>query len=334
MKRALQSGSTPLQFPRTVWRDWYAWAVYVFACLLPAAFAPALMKSLFAFVARDETFSHIPFVLAVSAGLVFLRRERFFPGTRQWSSVATAITLAGFAAVVLARVNPWHWALSNQISLLLLGLVLAWTGAFGLFFGAHAMRAAYFPLLFLWFAVPLPVPWLAGFVGLLRIGSADAVSGIFHLFHAPVVRHGFEFSLPGVTIRVAEECSGIRSTLALAMAAALAGNFWLRSYWRTQLLCLATIPIAILKNGIRIAALSWLAVSVDPRFLTGSIHHQYGGMIVFVVGLLMLWGVLVALQRMPLRNPVESAARAHANSGPPNVLPQIKMRGGVAGLKS
>jgi len=282
------------------WRAWYAWAGYVFTCLLPAAFAPALMKNLFAFIERNDTFSHVPFVPMVSAGLIFLGRERIFAGEKRWSAAGAASALAGFAAVVTAQVNPWQWTLSNQMTLLLLGFFLVWTGAFGLFFGDHALRAAYFPLLFLGFAIPLPEPFLAGFVGFLRSGSADAVSAIFHLFHAPVVRHGFEFALPGMTIRVAEECSGVRSTLALAMAAALAGNLWLPSFWRTQLLCLAMIPIAILKNALRIATLSWLAVSVDSRFLTGRIHHQYGGMIFFVFGLLMLWGVLMVLQRVQI----------------------------------
>ena len=297
MKRAADGSAAAFYSRSMEWGHWYRLAGYAFACLLPAAFAPALVKSLVGLIARDDTFSHIPFVPLVSAGLLFMGRDRIFAGEGRSSVLLAVIAGAGALSVLMAQANPWHWALANQISALLLGFVLVWTGAFGLFFGDRAMQAAYFPLLFLWFAIPLPEPVLEGFTGFLRACSADAVSAIFHLFHAPVVRHGFEFSLPGMTIRVAEQCSGIRSTLALTMAAALAGNLWLRSFWRTQLLCLAMIPIAILKNALRIAALSWLAVSVDPRFLTGSIHHQYGGMIFFAFGLVMLWGLLVVLQR-------------------------------------
>src|SRR5215469_14934909 len=123
------------------WRDWYAWAGYIFACLLPAAFAPALMKNLFGFIVRDDTFSHIPFVPVVGAGLIFLGRKRIFAGEKRWSAAGAAAALAGFAAVLVAQVNPWQLGLSNQISLLLLGFVLVWTGAFGLFFGNHALRA-------------------------------------------------------------------------------------------------------------------------------------------------------------------------------------------------
>jgi exosortase len=123
------------------------------------------------------------------------------------------------------------------------------------------------------------------------------VSPIFHLFGVPVIRQGFDFALPGVTIRVAEECSGIRSTLAMLITAVVAGHLWLRSFPRTLLLCLATIPISIVKNAVRIAVLSWLAIHVDAQFLLGSIHHEYGGILFFGFGLLQMAALLVLLQR-------------------------------------
>jgi exosortase len=274
------------------------------ACVLPAIFAWDLLKGLLALVLTDETYSHIPFVLAVSVFFLVADRRRIF-GTPdgRWGMPA-AITLAGVAGLVLARANPGHGSESNQISMLVLGFVLLWTGAFGIFFGENSMRAAHFPLFFLWFAIPIPKTALSEMITLLQRGSADAVDVVFRLFHTPVVRQGFDFAFPGITVRVAEECSGIRSTLALVMASVLAGHLWLRSFWRTLFLCLATIPISIFKNALRIAVLSWLAVYVDPRFLTGSIHHQYGGILFFGVGLLLMGIVLALLQRPRLQTSV------------------------------
>jgi len=266
-------------------------------CILPALFMRDLLKDLLALVWEDDAYSHIPFVLAVSAFFLFTDRKRIFAAPAGPRGRPAAIAIAGAAGMALAGVNRWHWSQSSQISLLVLGFVLLWTGAFGICFGENTMRAARFPLLFLWFAIPTPKAVLSEIIALLQRASADAVDVVFRLFHTPAARRGFEFALPGVTIRVAEECSGIRSTLALVMTAALAGHLWLRSFGRSLLLCVAIIPIAILKNALRIAVLSWLAVYVDMRFLTGSIHHQYGGMIFFVVGLLMMWAVLAVLQR-------------------------------------
>ena len=278
-------------------------AGYLLTCILPAVFLWDLTNGLVALILKDETYSHIPFVPVVSAFFIFREYPTIFAQPARGWKISGAIVLAGTASLVLARLNPWHLSQSGQISLLVLGFVLVWAGAFGIFFGEKAMRNASFPLLFLLFAIPIPAPLLSEIIVLLQRGSADAVSVAFRIIGVPAVRHGFDFALPGVTIEVAEECSGIRSTLALVMTAVLAGHLWLRSFPRTLLLCIATVPISIAKNALRIAVLSWLAIYVDPQFLLGNIHHQYGGILFFGFGLLAMGIALILLQRLRLRHP-------------------------------
>ncbi len=76
----------------------------------------------------------------------------------------------------------------------------------------------------------------------------------------------------------------------------LAGHFMLQSVWAKAALTLATLPLLIVKNGIRIVSLSLLSIYVDPRFLSGSLHHQ-GGMVFFILALILLAPVLWLLQR-------------------------------------
>jgi exosortase len=272
-------------------------AGYLLVCILPAVFLPELMNDLRTLILRDETHSHIPFVPLVSAFLLFRECPGIFTRPARGWKVAAAIAFLGIASLFLARWNPWHWSLSIQLSLLVFGFVLAWAGAFGIFFGENAMREASFPLLFLLFAIPIPGPLLSAIIAFLQRGSAEAVSVAFRILGVPAARQGFDFALPGITIQIAEECSGIRSTLALVITAVLAGHLWLRSFPRTLLLCLATVPISVAKNGLRIAVLSWLAIYVDPQFLLGSIHHQYGGILFFGFGLVAMGLALIALQR-------------------------------------
>jgi exosortase len=273
--------------------------VYFLVCMLPAVFLWDLVAKFLALILRDEMYSHIPFVPVVSAFFIFYERETIFAGPAMGWKGAGAVAFVGTTGLALARLNPWHWNTHGQISLLAFGLALAWAGAFGIFFGENAMRAASFPLLFLLFAIPIPAPLLSGTIILLQRGSAEAVGPIFRILGVPAFRQGFDFALPGITIRVAEECSGIRSTLAMFMTAVLAGRLWLRSFPRTLLLCMATIPIAVVKNAVRIAVLSWLAIRIDPQFLLGNIHHEYGGILFFGFGLMTMGLVLVLLQRIP-----------------------------------
>jgi exosortase len=276
---------------------------YLLTCILPAVFLWNLTNVLLALVLRDETHSHIPFVPVVSAFFIFRESPTIFARPARGGKISGALALAGTASLVVARSNLWHWSQSGQVSLLVLGFVLVWAGAFGIFFGENAMREASFPLLFLLFAIPIPAPLLSEIIVLLQRGSAEAVSVAFRIIGVPAVRHGFDFALPGITIQVAEECSGIRSTLALVMIAVLAGHLWLRSFPRTLVLCILTVPISIAKNALRIAFLSWLAIYVDPQFLLGSILHQYGGILFFGFGLLAMGLTLVLLERLRFRLP-------------------------------
>src|ERR1700687_5194105 len=75
----------------------------------------------------------------------------------------------------------------------------------------------------------------------------------------------------------------------------LANPFFLRSTWRRLTLCILVIPIAILKNGLRIVTRSTLAIDVNPGFLHGNLHHQ-GGIVFFVIALLPMALILVLLQ--------------------------------------
>ena len=282
---------------------YFLWTCYALVCVLPGIFLWDLVKNLIELILRNETYSHIPIVPVVAIYLIYIERRSIFHRQAHSRKMAGAIAFAGIASLVLARLNLWNWDPANQASLLVLGLVLLWAGAFGLFFGEAAMRTASFSLAFLVFAIPIPAPLLSEIVGLLQKGSAEAVNVAFRIVGIPFVRQGFDFALPGVTIQVAEECSGIRSTLALFMTAVLAGHLWLRSFPRTFLLCAAMIPIAIVKNALRITVLSWLAVYVNREFLFGSLH-RYGGIPFFGLGLVMMGIVLILLQRARFRVPL------------------------------
>jgi len=110
------------------------------------------------------------------------------------------------------------------------------------------------------------------------------------------LRDGFIFHLPSQSIEVAKECSGIRSSLCLILLTLVIAHESLRGNFRRFVLLLSTVPIVILKNGVRIVTLTLLAIYVDPSFLTGRLHHE-GGIVFFLIGLVMLFPVLRLLRR-------------------------------------
>jgi exosortase len=185
----------------------------------------------------------------------------------------------------------------------MLALVLLWLAGFVLFFGRGALENGRFPLLFLFLTIPFPAALLNHSIYILQKGSADIAEMIFDLVGVPAFREGFVFHLAHFNIEVAKECSGIRSSLALLILALVVGYLFLRTLWKQLVFVIAGLLIMVVKNGVRIATLTILAEYVDPSFLLGRLHHE-GGVVFFLLGLLLLLPILWLLQRG--EKPVES----------------------------
>ena len=151
------------------------------------------------------------------------------------------------------------------------------------------------------FMVPFPSFIRDAIIGFLQRSSADGVELLFSTLGIPVVREGFIFTLSNFTIFVAEECSGIRSFLALIITSLVAGYWFLTSWWARVWLVTVVAPLAIIKNAFRIVGLTLLANYVDPTYLTDSALHRTGGIPLFLLSLVVLVGVVWLLRRWECR---------------------------------
>lgn len=170
-------------------------------------------------------------------------------------------------------------------------------GIFLSLFGAKSFRRALFPLLFLFLMIPIPEHLLQPTVALLQKGSAEMSAILFKLTGTPFLREGTVFALPGTNIDIAPQCSGIRSSIALFITCLLAGHLMLETGWKKLLFLLASIPMAMFKNAVRIVCLSLLAIHVDMSWLTNSRLHSEGGILFFLLGLILLFPLLWLLSR-------------------------------------
>src|SRR5438105_14575605 len=106
----------------------------------------------------------------------------------------------------------------------------------------------------------------------------------------PVFREGNVIQLPAMALEVAEACSGIRSLLSLATLAIIYGYLLER---RTPLrvgLAVASIPIAVAANSLRIVGTGLLVQYWDPDKAEG-FFHTFSGWLIFVVSLMLLFGL-------------------------------------------
>lgn len=252
------------------------------------------LSALVTYSLHNESSSHIVLIPVIAFFLLYLGRQTVFSITSTSIGSGISLALGGVILYWLANRGPLPREGNWLLTLETLSLVLVWVGGFLLCYGFVALRAGAFPLLFLLLMVPLPDVVLDRAIYALQEGSTEIAYLIFQAVGTPVVRHGFLLSVPGVTIEVARECSSIRSSVALFITCLLAAHLYLRTSWKVILLALLSVPLSVIKNGIRIATLTLLSIYVDPGFLTGRLHHE-GGFVFFLVALLILWPVFLRL---------------------------------------
>jgi len=257
------------------------------------------LRPLTAFVSysrASENGSHLILIPVISAWVVFLERDRIFKALGSDGPVGSLL-LAAAAVVALAAFSMGsRLSTVNQLSVYIFALLLVWVAGFAFFFGRRSLERARFPLVFLLLTIPIPDFILDKVIYLLQKGSAEITAVLFDWSGVPVLRDGFVFHLAHVNIEVARECSGIRSSLALLILAILVAHFYLDTFWKQLVLVIAGLFVMILKNGVRIVTLTLLASYVDPGFLYGRLHHE-GGVVFFVLALLMLAPLVWLLER-------------------------------------
>jgi exosortase len=254
------------------------------------------VRNLVLYSLAHESSSHILLVPFAGMWLVYRKRSQIFAGAK--FSVIPGILVVGSGYLFRLLAPPSLVRLGGNSDVFATGLALGMSicGAFLLCYGMSSVRKAIFPLAFLTLMVPLPEAVLDRTIYFLQAGSSATAAILFKVVGVPVLRQGFILSVPGVTIEVAKECSGIRSSLALFITCLIAAQIFLCTVWRRFVFTLLSIPLAILKNGLRITTLTLLSTHVDPGFLTGRLHRE-GGFVFFGLTLTLLVPVLLLMRR-------------------------------------
>jgi exosortase C (VPDSG-CTERM-specific) len=246
--------------------------------------------------AQSDLHSYIPLVPVVTVYLLFIRRGSL--AAAYGSSVFGAFILGGIGLMAFAAGVAWQARLSVNDGLALMALAYVSIIAAGgfLFLGSKWMATAAFPVAFLFFMVPLPDAAATALERASVLASADVSAFLFKITGTPLVRDGQVFMLPGIVLEVAQECSGIRSSWVLFITSLLASHLFLESRWRRIVLVAFVIPLAIVRNAVRILVIGLLCAHIGPHMID-SIIHRRGGPLFFVLSLGPLLLFLLWLRR-------------------------------------
>lgn len=264
---------------------------------------------------NDENYSHgllIPFIIGY---ILWSQRERLARTPIKPS------TLWGGAAVVLALMALWAGTAGAELFMQRVSLVLILAGIVLYFWGFRLLRVALVPLILLLLAIPIPAIIFNKVAFPLQLFASRFAVWSMAALDIPVLRQGNIIELFPLGARetkkleVVEACSGIRSLMTLVTLAVVFAYFthpgkddfdgnkrgrfgWLKSYgfWRSTLMVLAAVPIAILTNALRVSGTGVLARYYGTE-VADSFFHGFSGWVIYIVAFLLLFGFAWILDR-------------------------------------
>ncbi|HWR75706.1 MAG TPA: exosortase A, partial [Thiobacillus sp.] len=145
--------------------------------------------------------------------------------------------------------------------------------------------AAFFPLMFLFFAVPVGEFLIQPLMGV----TADFTVAMLQFTGIPVYREGTFFSIPSGDWSVVEGCSGLRYLIASVTLGVLYAYLTYRSWKRRLLFSLAAIVVPIFANSGRAYMIVMIAHLSDMKLALGVDHYIYGWVFFGLVMLLLFW---------------------------------------------
>jgi exosortase len=229
----------------------------------------------------DPNFSHGFFVPAFTAYVVWqdwAHLRAIVPAPSNWG---LPVILLSLLTLIVGVFGAELFVSRMSLLLLIAGIVIFLRGW-------ATLRAVLFPLLFLVLMVPIPAIVFSQITFPLQILASKLSAWLLPLLGVPVLREGNVINLPAMPLEVAEACSGIRSLLSLTTLAIMYGFLLEKKIGIRILLGLASIPIAVAANGLRIVGTGLLVQYWDPDKAEG-FFHAFSGWLIFVVSLVMLF---------------------------------------------
>lgn len=249
---------------------------------------------------RSETYTHGLIVPPIALWLIWRDRQR--PATVQPQAT-------GWAALPLAGLI-FLWLLGNLTTVnaltqfAVIGIIVM---AIMALVGRQVSKLIAFPLLFLFFAVPIGDFLLPQ----LMEWTADFTVEALRLSGIPVFREGQNFVIPSGHWSVVEACSGVRYLIASLTVGALYAYLTYTSLKRRLIFILVSLLVPILANWLRAYIIVMLGHLSGNKLAAGVDHLIYGWVFFGVVIIIMFAiGARWAEPMQPAQQPGSTTCKA------------------------
>lgn len=241
---------------------------------------------------QQEDHAHGPIVLAIIVWLIWKDRAALFdPSSRRAPVTGLAILVFGLVMYALGRALVISIFEVGALAPILIGVLLAMRGS-------PALRALWFPILFVAFLVPLPGTFVDALTGPLKQSVSEITVQFLHLAGYPIAREGVIITMGQYQLLVADACSGMNSMFSLVALGLLFMYVTARaSVLHNAVMLVSLLPIAFSANIVRVLALTLITYYFGDEAGQGFLHG-FAGMALLLSALACVILLDTALARM------------------------------------
>jgi len=249
------------------------------------AYLPTFFSLAVSYTGGDSYYAHWFLIPPVSAFFVWLKKDKLRQLPVQGSRWGLPLVIGSLLLHVLAV-----WFRIDFVSAFSL-VVTIWGLALYLF-GKRIVREISFPLLFLFFMVPLPGSLIAPIAFHMKILSGKIAVRLYGLFGGTALLTGSKITFShGDPLWMGYECSGLKSVITLSALGAAIAYLVSISRPRKVFLFLSSFPLAIISNSIRVTSLCFAANQWGVKSKAYKVFHDVSSPVVFIIVLLGLFGL-------------------------------------------
>jgi exosortase B len=262
---------------------WLTWIPI--AAGLAALYVPTYV-TLWNGIWQSEEQGHGPLILAVCVWLIWQKRSVLIQmdDGRPSPLLGYASLVFGLLLYILGRSQDiLIFEVGSHIPVLVGVLLLAR--------GAGALRALWFPLLFLVFMLPLPGMVVDALTSPLKREVSEIAEALLYAAGYPIGRSGVVLTVGPYQLLVADACSGLHSMFSLSALGLLYLYLMKHGSWvRNAILIAAILPISFSANIVRVLMLILVTYHFGDDAGQGFLHG-FAGMSLFIAALLLLFAL-------------------------------------------
>lgn len=228
----------------------------------------------------DSYYSHGPLVPFVSIFLIWQMKDELKKIEIKECNFGINLIVLGLAIHFFSSIFRVYFTSGFSMLITLIGCIIY-------LFGMELFKKISFPVLFIFFMIPMPQEIIANLSFNLKLFAAKIATILLNKIGILAINQGSIIKMRTAQVVVDDVCSGLRSLISLTALGSIFA-YWLKSsMFKRILLFLCTIPIAVITNVCRVMILAFVSEVWGAKYVEGAVH-DISGYSIFVIAFILL----------------------------------------------